>query len=154
MKRKKNINNNFDNRKCQTINNVSQCFTLNNQMESCNKIGSDDPKSIRNIMTEIDKIAESKKGPIIRKLNQFVEKKRIILDNLIENYSTRQNMINMNQGYKSLAETSVSKNEETKNMLGDEIVKVDELKDSTEGSLTKKRKTVNWYNNLYSIIIM
>ena len=149
---KKNIIDNSDNRKCQTINNVSQCFTLNGQMETCNKIRTDDPKSIRNIMIQIDKIAESKKGPIIRKLNQFVEKKRLILDNLIENYSTRQNMINMNQGYKALADSSVSKNENTKNMLGNEIVKVDELKDSTYGVLTVKRKNIKWYNNAYTIL--
>jgi hypothetical protein len=149
---KKNIKNNFNNRKCQTINNVSQCFTLNGKMETCNKIGTDDPKSIRNIMMQIDKIAESKKGPIIRKLNQFVEKKRLILDNLIENYSTRQNMMNMNQGYKSLAESSVSKNEKTKNMLGNEIVKVDELKDSTQGILSKKRQNIIWYNDKQSIL--
>ncbi len=149
---KKNIINNFKNRKCQTINNVSQCFTLNGKMETCDKIGSNDPKSIRNIMTQIDKIAESKKGPIIRKLNQFIEKKRLILDNLIENYSTRQNMMNMNQGYKNLAESSISKNEETKNMLGNEIVKIDELKDSKQGSLKKKRQTIMWYNNAYTIL--
>jgi hypothetical protein len=149
---KKNIKDNFNNRKCQTINNVSQCFTLNGQMETCNKIETDDPKSIRNIMTQIDKIAESKKGPIIRKLNQFVEKKRLILDNLIENYSTRQNMMNMNQGYKTLAESSVSKNEETKNMLGNEIVKVDELKEVTHGVLSIKRKNIKWYDNAYVIL--
>jgi hypothetical protein len=149
---KKNIKDNSNNRKCQTINNVSQCFTLNGKMETCNKIGSDDPKSIRNIMTQIDKIAESKKGPIIRKLNQFVEKKRLILDNLIENYSTRQNMMNMNQGYKNLADSSVSKNEETKNMLGNQIVKVDELKDTTQGILSKKRKNITWYNNAHIIL--
>lgn len=146
---KNNINNNSNNRKCQTINNVSQCFTLNGQMETCNKIGTDEPKSIRNIMIQIDKIAESKKGPIIRKLNQFIEKKRLILDNLVEHHSTRQNMINMNQGYKKLAESSVIKNEETKNKLGNEIVKVDQLKDSTYGVLTAKRKNIKWYNNAY-----
>jgi hypothetical protein len=149
---KNNINNNSNNRKCQTINNVSQCFTLNGQMETCNKIKTDDPKSIRNIMIQIDKIAESKKGPIIRKLNQFIEKKRLILDNLVEHHSTRQNMINMNQGYKTLADSSVLKNEETKNKLGNEIVKVDELKDLTDGVLTAKRKKIKWYNNTYIIL--
>jgi len=149
---KNNINSNSNNRKCQTINNVSQCFTLNGQMETCNKIVTDDPKSIRNIMIQIDKIAESKKGPIIRKLNQFVGKKRLILDNLVEHHSTRRNMINMNQGYKTLADSSVIKNEETKNKLGNEIVKVDELKDSTEGVLTAKRKNIKWYNNAYRIL--
>jgi hypothetical protein len=142
---KNNIKGNLDNRKCQTINNVSQCFTLNGMLETCNNIGNDDPKSIRNIMMQIDRIAESKKGPIIRKLNQFVEKKRLILDNLIENYSTRQNMKNMNQGYNSLAESNISKNEETKNMLGNDMVKVDELKDSSQSILNKKRQTISWY---------
>jgi hypothetical protein len=149
---KNNIKNNSNNRKCQTINNVSQCFTLNGQMETCNKITTDDPKSIRNIMIQIDKIAESKKGPIIRKLNQFIEKKRLILDNLVEHHSTRQNMINMNQGYKKLADSNILKNEETKNKLGNEIVKVDELKESTDGVLTAKRKKIKWYNNTYLIL--
>jgi alpha-L-fucosidase len=144
---KKNIQQNLDNRKCQTINNVNQCFTLNGQMESCTKFESEDPKSIRNIMTQIDKIADSKKGPIIIKLQQFIEKKRTILDNLIENYSTRRNMMNMNQGYKNLTESTVSKNEETKNMLGGEIAKVDELKDSVEGSFKKKRQNISWYTD-------
>jgi hypothetical protein len=103
-------------------------------------------------MIQIDKIAESKKGPIIRKLNQFIEKKRLILDNLVEHHSTRQNMINMNQGYKTLADSSVLKNEETKNKLGNEIVKVDELKDLTDGVLTAKRKKIKWYNNTYIIL--
>jgi hypothetical protein len=149
---KKNIRDNSNNRKCQIIDNVSQCFTLNEKMETCKNTGSNDPKSIRQIMTQIDKIAESKKGLVLRKLKQFVDKKRLILDNLIENYSTRKNMINMNQGYKTLAESSVSKNEETKNMLGNQIVKVDELKDSTEGVLNLKRKNIKWYNNIYMIL--
>ena len=58
----------------------------------------------------------------------------------------------MNQGYNSLVDSNIVKNEETKNMLGNDYVKVDELKDSSQGILNKKRQNIRWYTHAQLIL--
>jgi hypothetical protein len=82
---KKTISNNLKTRTCQSIKNVNQCFTINGEFETCNNLANEDPKSIRKIMSEIDTVAEAKKAEMLNEIDQYIEKRRDIIDNLIDN---------------------------------------------------------------------
>ena len=153
---KKIIQDNLKTRTCQMIDNVNQCFTTNGLLETCKKLPDEHPKSIRDIMTKIDTMAQNKKNEMLVKLTRVVEKKRLEIDTLINQYASRKTMINMNQGYKAITTSSINKNQELKNNLGDEINDVDNLKEFATNDNKIIRNTIEWYylkNNIIKVAL-
>jgi hypothetical protein len=150
---KNTIYSNLKTRTCQSVDNVMQCFTINGEFETCKNLQDEEPKSIRKIMSEIDTITNSKKGTMIQNLNKFVNKKREVVDNLINNYISRKEMLDMHSGFMSLADQNIERNIEEKNMLADDLNKTQELKEFTNSELSKTRSDIEWYNYRYKILI-
>jgi hypothetical protein len=150
---KNTISSNLKTRTCQSVDNVMQCFTINGEFETCKNLQDEEPKSIRKIMSEIDTITNSKKGTMIQNLNKFVNKKREVVDNLINNYISRKEMLDMHSGFMSLADQNIERNIEEKNMLADDLNKTQELKEFTNSELSKTRSDIEWYNYRYKILI-
>ena len=153
---KKRIQDNLKTRNCQMIDNVNQCFTTDGLLETCKKLPDEHPKSIRDIMTKIDTMAQNKKNEMLVKLTSVVEKKRLEIDTLINQYASRKTMINMNQGYKAITTSSINKNQELKNDLGDEINDVDNLKEYATNDNKIIRNTMEWYylkNNIIKVAL-
>ena len=140
------IQGNLKNRTCQMIDNVNKCFTTNGQLETCNKLPDESPKNIREIMSKIDTIAQNKKSEMLVILKKFVEKKRSNINILINDYASRKTMINMNDGYKQITNSSITKNQELNNDLGDEIDKLDDLKEFSINDTKNVRNTIEWYS--------
>jgi hypothetical protein len=150
------IQGNLKNRTCQMIDNVNKCFTTNGQLETCNKLPDEDPKNIREIMSKIDTIAQNKKNEILIKLKRIIDKKRLTIDSLINQYASRKTMINMNEGYKAITNSSITKNQEINNDLSNEIDSVDNLKEFATNDNYNIRNTIKWYsekNNFLKYII-
>ena len=150
------IQGNLKNRTCQMIDNVNKCFTTNGQLETCNKLPDEDPKNIREIMSKIDTIAQNKKNEILVKLKRIIDKKRLTIDSLINQYASRKTMINMNEGYKAITNSSITKNQEINNDLSNEIDSVDNLKEFATNDNYNIRNTIKWYsekNNFLKSII-
>jgi hypothetical protein len=148
----KKIKDNLKNRTCQMIDNVNQCFTTNGLLETCKKLPDEHPKSIREIMTKIDTMAQNKKNEMLVKLTRVIEKKRLQIDSLINQYASRKTMISMNQGFKTITTSSINKNQELKNDLGHEIDDVDNLKEFATNDNKIIRNTMEWYSYKNNII--
>jgi hypothetical protein len=151
---KKPISDNLKTRTCKSIENVMQCFTINGEFETCNNLQNEEPKSIRSVMSEIDIVINSKKGTMIQDLNNYINKKREVVDNLVSNYISRKQMIDMHSGFMNLADENIEKNIEEKNMLANDLNSTEELKEFTYSELSKKRADIEWYNNMYKILII
>ena len=153
-KDKKTISDNLKTRTCQSIKNVNQCFTIDGEFETCDNLLNENPKSIRKIMSEIDSVAEAKKNAMITEIDQYIEKRRDIIDNLIDNYANRTQMIDMHGGYKTITDESIEKSIEEKNELVEKINRIDNIKNSTTNILEKKRSDTKWYNDKYGILTL
>ena len=140
------IQGNLKSRTCQMIDNVNKCFTPNGELETCKKLQDDSPKNIREIMSKIDTMAQKKKGEMLVILNRFIEKKRANINTLINDYASRKTMINMNDGYKQITNSSITKNQELNNDLGNEIDKLDDLKEFATNDNKNIRNTIEWYS--------
>jgi len=153
---KKNIEKVLKERTCQSVDGVKQCFTVNGLLETCNKLPDEHPKSIRQIMTKIDRTSEQKINEMIGSLEQIIEKKGVVLDNLIQHHATRMNMLEMNEGYHKLADKNTEFNIETKSKIVDGIDTSEDLKNNAEGVFKLKRESIYWFsekNNTFVIII-
>ena len=140
------IQGNLKSRTCQMIDNVNKCFTTNGELETCNKLPDESPKNIREIMSKIDTIAQKKKSEMLVILHRFIEKKRSHINTLINDYASRKTMINMNDGYKQITTSSITKNQELNNDLGNEIDKLDDLKEFATNDNKNIRNTIEWYS--------
>ena len=140
------IQGNLKSRTCQMINNVNKCFTTNGELETCNKLPDESPKNIREIMSKIDTIAQKKKSEMLVILHRFIEKKRSYINTLINDYASRKTMINMNDGYKQITTSSITKNQELNNDLGNKIDKLDDLKEFATNDNKNIRNTIEWYS--------
>ena len=140
------IQSNLKSRTCQMINNVNKCFTTNGSLETCKKLPDESPKNIREIMSKIDTMAQKKKSEMLVILNRFIEKKRSHINTLINEYASRKTMINMNDGYKQITNSSITKNQELNNDLSNEIDKIDDLKEFATNDNKNIRYNIEWYS--------
>ena len=153
---KKNIQTVLKERTCQSVDGVKQCFTVNGQLETCNKLPDEHPKSIRQIMTQIDRKTEKKRNEMITPLEKLIEKKSVVMDNLIQHHATRQNMLEMNEGYHKLADKNTEYNIGKKAEIGDDIDASEDLKNNAEGQFKALRSSIYWYtdkNNVFVTIV-
>jgi hypothetical protein len=144
---KKNIDNALKERTCQSIDGVKQCFTVNGLLETCKKLPEEHPKNIRHYMKNIDNTAQTKKKEMITPLEQLIDKKSTIIDNLIQHYTSKMNAVEINNGYNKLAEKNIEFNTSKKSEVGDDIEKAEDLKANAEGTFGFNRQFINWYTN-------
>jgi hypothetical protein len=151
-KDKKNIEKNLQSRTCQTINNIKQCFTTSGKLETCSEIKKDNPNNMSNIMAKISKDLSNKKKKDIKKLDDETESRTTLINNLITQYTNRKEMLNMNDGYHNTIDESINKRRQEETELGDNIEKINNLKEFTQEDIKDERSGVFWYQSKNKII--
>ena len=151
-KDKKNINNNLQSRSCQSINNIKQCFTTSGKLETCSGIKKDNPNNMVNIMAKISKELSKKKNTDIKNLDAETQNTTTLVDNLISQYTSRKEMLNMNDGYHNTIDESINKRKQEEVELGDNIEKIDNLKEFTQEDIKDERSLFFWYQSNNKIV--
>ncbi len=140
---KKNIDTNLQSRTCQSINNIKQCFTTAGTLETCSAIKKDNPNNMVNLMAKISKELQDKKTQDIKNLDDETKNTTTLLDNLITQYTNRQEML-------------INKRTQEEVELGDNIDKIDNLKEFSQENIKDFRSKFLWYqkkNNTINKII-
>jgi hypothetical protein len=152
VKDKEKINKNMKSRTCQTINNINQCFTTAGQLETCSPIKKDNPNNMNTILTKIKKQLSDKKKVDIKNLDNEMNKITSLADNLITQYSNRQEMLNMNEGYHNTIDESINARRKEETNLGDNLDKIDNLKEYTQEDIRDTRNSFFWYQSKNNIV--
>lgn len=160
---KKNINDNIQSRTCQSINNIKQCFTTAGILETCSNIKLEEQSNMTKFIKTINKTLNDKKQVDIKNVDTQIENTTTLIDNLITQYTNRQEMLNMNQGYNNIIDENINHKLKEEIELGDDIEKIDNLKEFTQEDIKDERSNFFWYqskNNTinkiirYSLIIL
>ena len=148
---KNNINANLQNRTCQSIKGIKQCFTVNGVLETCNNLQKQVPKTISQLMNQYSKNLNEIKNKELSNLKIFVNEKDSLLTNLINQYSSRKDLLNTNESYHQTIDTELNKKQKDFVDLGDKIEKIDNLKEFTSEDIKDERLNFFWYqtNNIY-----
>jgi hypothetical protein len=149
-----NIDNNLENRTCQSIKGTKKCFTVNGVLETCNNLQNQIPKTIKPIMTRLDNEINDKKKIDVNNLNKFIKEKDTLLTNLINQYTSRKDLLNTNESYHSTIDLEINKKEKDEVELGDKIDKIDNLKEFTIEDIKDERSKFFWYQTYNKIINM
>jgi len=151
-KDKKKIADNLQSRTCQPINNINQCFTTSGKLETCSGIKKDNPNNMVNLMAKISKELSNKKTTDIKNLDAETQNTTTLIDNLITQYTNRKEMLNMNDGYHNTIDESINKRKQEEVELGDNIEKIDNLKEFTQEDIKDERSGFFWYQSKNKII--
>ncbi len=151
---KENIQDNISKRSCVSINNVSQCFTTSGELEKCDQIQQKQKKEISDVMKNIDaqnntpeKIAEYKN------LEDSFKQKSEQIDSLIKQYTSRQEMLNMNSGYHKMLDKNISNKRVDENKLGKDLDNIDNLKNFMVENIKTVRSNQFWYERKNTVMI-
>jgi DNA repair ATPase RecN len=146
---KKTIDENLSSRICLTVDNenVPKCYTTNRKFETCGELAKEAPNSLTAEMETLKIEIQTTKTQMMNEMLTFVNQKREQLTTLIDTYTAKQDMVNMNQGYHDLAADSIEEKKEKKSQLVDSIDQVDNLKNNASQIMTNKRKNLSGYQN-------
>ncbi len=153
---KNNITDNLQNRTCQSIKGVKQCFTANGILETCNNLQTQVPKTIKQLMNQNSNDLNQIKNKELNNLKIFVNEKDTLLTNLINQYTSRKDLLNTNESYHQTIDTELNKKEKDMVDLGDKIEKIDNLKEFTTEDIKDERSNFFWYqtnNKTINLII-
>jgi hypothetical protein len=139
------ITKNMSNRTCLAFNGGNKCYTINGFLESCKQLPNEKPNSIGNQMGKVEAAINSSKEPTLIKLSKMVEQNRDKLNSLIEQHTTRQNMIKMNTNFKRLTLDNLTQQEKKEVDLINDVNQIDNTKQYTEENLKNLRANAKWY---------
>jgi hypothetical protein len=142
---KEKIAQNLSNRTCLAFSGGDKCYTVNGVLESCKQLPKEKPNSIAVQMGKVDAAINASKEPTLTKLSKLVEQKREKLSSLIEQHTTRQNMIKMNTNFKRLTLDNLNDQEKKEVDLINDLNQIDNTKQYTEETLKILRDNVKWY---------
>jgi ATP-dependent Zn protease len=144
---KETINDNLTSRICLKVDNadVAKCYTTNNKFETCGEFKKELPNSLRAEMAQIKTQLQRTKQQNLDEMLTYVNDKRAKLTTLIEINTSKQEMVNMNQGYNDLADDSIEEKKEKKSLLTDSIEEVDNLNNYASQNMSNKRKQLTSY---------
>jgi hypothetical protein len=151
---KQNIQDNISNRSCVSINNVSQCFTTSGELEKCDQIEQKQKKEISDMMKNIDAQNNNpEKIAAYQELEDSYTKKSEQIDSLIKQYTSRQEMLNMNTGYHKILDKNISNERVEENKLGKDLDNIDNLKNFMVENIKNVRTNQHWYEAKNNILI-
>jgi hypothetical protein len=143
---------NYNSRKCLSINNINQCFTPNGVLETCNKLESSNRNELRQGMTRINNEIDVNKNKEHAEFDSLIAKKTDEVNTLIKSYSSRQDMLNMNNGYHKMLDKNINQKTKEENELGDNLNKIDDLKNFIVEDIKDVRKKQFWYQTTNSTL--
>jgi hypothetical protein len=143
---------NYNSRKCLSINNISQCFTPNGTLETCTKLESSNRNQLRQEMTGINNEISATRNKEYADFDNLITKKTDEVNTLIKSYSSRQDMLNMNNGYHKMLDKNIAQKTKEENELGDNLDKIDDLKNFMVEDIKDVRKNQFWYESKNSIL--
>jgi len=151
---KKTIQDNIVKRSCVSINNVSQCFTTSGELEKCDQIQQNQKKEFSDIMKNIDAQNNTpEKIAAYKDLEDSFGKKSEQIDSLIKQYTSRQEMLNMNSGYHKILDKTISGERVNENKLGKDLDNIDNLKNFMVENIKTVRSNQFWYERKNTIMI-
>lgn len=151
---KQNIQDNISKRSCVSINNVSQCFTTSGELEKCDQIQQNQKKEISDVMKNIDSQNNSpEKTAAYKELEDSFTKKSEQIDSLIKQYTSRQEMLNMNSGYHKVLDKNISGVRVEENKLGKDLDNIDNLKNFMVENIKTVSSNQLWYEAKNNIMI-
>lgn len=136
---------NLSNRTCLALSGGDKCYTVNGVLESCKQLPREKPNSIAVQMGKVDAAINASKEPTLEKLSKLVQQNRDKLSSLIEQHTTRQNMIKMNTNFKRLTLDNLNDQENKEVDLINDLNQIDNTKQYTEESLKNLRNNAKWY---------
>jgi hypothetical protein len=144
---KNNISDNLQNRTCQAIKGVKQCFTANGTLETCNNLQKQVPKTITQLMNQYSNNLNEIKNKELSNIKSFVNEKDTLLTNLINQYTSRKDLLNTNQSYHQTIDSELNNKEKDIVELGDKIEKIENLKEFTTEDIKDERSNFFWYQS-------
>ncbi len=149
------IQDNISKRTCLSINNVAQCFTTAGELEKCDQIQQNQKKDMSDLTKKIDientnnpdKIAEYKG------LEDSFTQKSEQIDALIKQYTSRQEMLNMNTGYHKILDKNITNERKEENKLGKDLDNIDNLKNFMVENIKTVRSNQFWYEGKNNIML-
>jgi hypothetical protein len=148
---KNNIQNNSKTRTCQSINNISQCFTSNGFLENCNEPQNKD--DLKQALIGVNQTIDEEKNQQYAELEKNYADKSDKLTNLIKEYSSRQDMLRMNKGYHNLLDKSIVNSRKDQNTLGENLDNIDNLKNFMVENIKTVRTNQYWYEEKNKTLI-
>ena len=139
------IKDNINSRKCLAFSGTDKCYTINGFLESCKQMPHEPPQSIAGQMQQVQSAIDASKGPTLKKLDDYVKQKREKLSSLIEQHTTRQNMIKMNKNFKKLTLDNLNDQDKKELDLLNDLNQIDNVKQFTEQDLKNIRDNIKWY---------
>ncbi len=151
---KENIQDNISKRSCVSINNVSQCFTTSGELEKCDQIQNNQKKELSDIMKNIDAQNNTpEKIAAYKDLEDSFKQKSEQIDSLIKQYTSRQEMLNMNSGYHKMLDKNISSKRVDENKLGKDLDNIDNLKNFMVENIKTVRSNQFWYERKNTVMI-
>lgn len=139
------IANNINSRKCLAFSGTEKCYTVNGFLESCSQLPHEPPQSIENPMQRVQASIDASKEPTLKKLDAYVKQRREKISSLIEQHTTRQNMIKMNKNFKKLTIDNLNDQDKKEVDLINDLNQIDNVKQFTEQDLKIIRDNIKWY---------
>lgn len=149
------VQDNITKRSCLSINNVAQCFTTSGELEKCDQIQQNQKQDISDLMKNIDNenTNNPEKNAEYKTLEDSFTQKSEQIDSLIKQYTSRQEMLNMNNGYHKILDKNISKERDDENKLGKDLDNIGNLKNFMVENIKTVRSNQFWYEGKNTIMI-